>query len=421
LVEIVSVLVLTFSHLTFPAMQVDPSILYAHVLGCIFNYASLPDLHSLTSVSRSWQQAVFTKARGDLELKTTLGEPRPGLPSLLAVVRSRLRFHINVLHIDHPVNAVVLLVLHTHFSHLDSLVATLGDQVAPFDFPAQLSNLVLKLQFTAAGSLQHFTAAVSGLKKLILLRLNLGGCAAGIIGDLSFAFLEHVQCQGLSVLAIQGLSILDTAALQLCLPLSVCDVSFCGRAGLLDCVDKKRLSSLAVNVTNEEDAISLTTFLKLSMLNVSVGVSHADFLVRLPELVVLDLSFKGFPVEMDRVVNALRMCTHLTNLCLGGGQPLPCSSKHLADILPSMPRLRLLSLSACDDLDSLDFLAAGTLSTTLQRFILRSCGKIQAMEVYKVLTLKALTHFSPIDSFYPPLHDFARQYDMSSLLALMRQ
>ncbi len=95
-----------------------------------------------------------------------------------------------------------------------------------------------------------------------------------------------------------------------------------------------------------------------------VRLEHADFLLRLPALASLSLSFY-YGIDTPRVMAALQTCTQLTELALSGFDGFNFTSEQLASCLQHMPRMQKLDLRHCIALSSLSFLAVGTLPSTL--------------------------------------------------------
>ena len=137
-----------------------------------------------------------------------------------------------------------------------------------------------------------------------------------------------------------------------------------------------------------------------------MSCGNADFLHGLSALQALKLHFSTsalVAVDIPRTCAALQSCMGLCELLLAN---LSCTSKQLASALQRMPLLHTLELGQMLLLDSLSFLSAGTLASTLTSFSLgNTAGQLPLRELHKVHALRHLQHLSlHYHSFDEELH-----------------
>ena len=162
----------------------------------------------------------------------------------------------------------------------------------------------------------------------------------------------------------------------------------------------------------------------------SLRLDHADFIENLPLLTDLHLQWNmdfclDVNVNTERVVRSLQTCTKLQKLYL---KTLNISAAQLCQMIPYTPQLASLSIHNCmSSIDSLEFLATGTLASTLTRLELGNLGrhvpidelpKLRVLGALKALVLDvnftfssrlsddAIKQFTPPSNYFPKLEEF---------------
>jgi hypothetical protein len=143
----------------------------------------------------------------------------------------------------------------------------------------------------------------------------------------------------------------------------------------------------------------------------------ADFLLRLPRLRIVSLGFppKGFfmpvvvelsPDDHAQILAAVQRCSRLTELTLNAftNASFQPTAATLTSLLSSTPLLESFTLLLKCPLDSLSFLAAGTLPHRCRSLRLRAVGvRAQALaESEQLLQLRALTKLTLSSTEFRP-------------------
>jgi len=370
--------------------------LHRHALESIFAFLPLTTFAAVTHVSKAWCAAVLSMAPHLLVYVPSREEHlRPLLHSPLRRRVSHLSMSLQSL-----CSSAELAQLADRMSHLRELDAFLGDISAIF--PPQLRSLRV---VQSSGVTQAVIDAIAHLQHLTSLRWNdvaPGVHLAPLTQVNTLTALEPLECgkhaDDVAAFARQLRAVHQLRSLQACsserciLPLSV----------LLAPPHQCQLTDLQAACHSQAEAALLASLPTLTRLQqLGFPLPHADFLTSLPALTTLRIVFAGGnQVDVPRCLAALQTCTRMQELTMHS-TCFHVTSTQLASCLQRMPLLHTLSLGRCQGLQSLAFLSAGSLRSTLTALRLSECApRLPLTEMQHVYALRHLRELELSDRLF---------------------
>jgi hypothetical protein len=314
-----------------------------------------------------------------------------------------------------PFTANSLFIAARHMTQLCELspALKLRPKSGPLTFPPALQKLHLHFNGEpAAADLNEAIKAVSRLPLLESFTIQLNS----IVDQMSFASLASLpQLRHLASHAPNRASLLsDTQVAELrALPrlhqLDVWPMPTSLLRRLLAQPHQLQWQEMTLpEVLDDEAAALLPQLPSLTKIDVFLDAQRFDWLPQLPNLIRADIEVSRSDDEdrapMDSLVAALQRCTKIEYLKLLRSD---LRAAHLADLLPRLPRLRILKLKDTD-IDSLSFLSQAPTTQHLSCLVLSSCNELPVAELRHVHSLRGLKTLILHRSFSAPLDDHSR-------------
>lgn len=389
--------------------------LYRHALESIFAFFSLSDLHTATSVSKSWCLAV-DKMRG---IDATIEQLPDGNP-LFGLCASRLARHIGTIGIGSDplvIDQAGLYLVGLRMTSLHTLYyRRLGKLpfVGPLIFPPSLTHLSVECESVVTVTNRVILAAshLSSLNRLDLnARVSLSVNLAPLRGLPSLQTLHFKLCTNDNLTLQQSEDLRAMPSLtHLRAPFDSQDM----RMLLSGAPHQLALRALSFGGIMDDDTISLLASLH-SISNLGLGdTNELKCLASLPNLTTLQLDdFALQPILKGTIIGG--QCAHLTQLSINTSG---LTSAQLGALLSRMPRLCKLYITEMQRLESLEFLSAEPLASTLTRLELEECchAQLSADELHHVFSLRNLEHLQLVDCFSERLDSLTlREFKVPSL------
>jgi hypothetical protein len=360
------------------------SRLYRHVRECIADFLTLPELATLMSVNKEWQDVIVRMPCSRLNLLSKSEDVR------LDMMHSRLHRHIIGIMGGDVLTTMEMSLYFFRMPHLKWLELTLAEDIMVKQLPTQLK--ILKLEFSEDDDL-GFQSVIDAIGKLQLLR-ELQLVAKSSVEDVDLSPLANAPALIQLVLDVNGIfTDAQTQQLHLLSRLRRLELSNeCSlRVLLVNPQSFQKLRSLQCTINSDEEATFLCMLPSLKHLKLwSADCTHIDFVHHLPKLVTLLLDVPQ-SVDTPRIIKSLQSCTKLHTLTLDGRSGFDITSEQLASCVQHMPQLQELELLDCKALFSLSFLSAGTLCHTLTILSIGDCDRrIPLTELHKVNALRSL-------------------------------
>jgi len=392
--------------------------LYKHALESIFSLLSLVDLNSVLAVSRSWSAAV-NSMRG-------IGARIERLSALNKVCASRLARHIGTL--GSRENPIVLAqeeeirIMCTNMIGLRSLYCELREWypgmfcLPRFMFPSSLTQLTVKpWPGMEPRDVARMMAAVGRLTMLTSFETDLDAIA--VDQEFSFAPLRHcTQLTALSFYLNTDLSLQQADELRAISNLTELDLLL--KEDELLCLLRAphQLQWTALKTYGHLNSGSIALLAAQPTLTALEVFSEytVTFLQSLVNLRCLDLNdfaleeeFPSPPAEQLIEGHGPGWCQQqqLTQLNIDTSR---LTSAHLSALLSLLPAVSLLSLCNMEEMESLSFLASGSLPRTITSLTLEHCRHplLHAEELHHLFCLRQLTSLSVSECFSERLDSF---------------
>lgn len=430
-----------------------PPRLYQDAIVSVMRFLHLKELAVAAAVQRDWNAAVVVMPPRHFELLcatctgntgTEAQELKLARPATeLVASRSPLLKHVAALHL-HAMHNVLDSESASKLIHLRLLtfVVPLPLVPLPLVFPPNLSHLCLRFQRPSMGiivldegeNMRQTLTALQHCKQLHTLELDVR---------------RYDQRLPLRLLSAEHLPSLRSLTMRIRVwfraTLTASHIADIGRFTQLDhflFVDAEDNQAGLLNgeFLNEQTTVrwkSASTHVSpialidewdrirflpsLTALHGSWIGPNLDWLLFLPLLRVLDLSFFSISAdaaealrECEPLMPGLLSCVHLTELTLMDNCPL--RSDHLARVMGVMPLLTTLRLFDHATLDSLSFLSAGQLPSTLRRLELHRCRHLAPAEETHIRCLRALRSLDLTDSMQLSAATVSRSQPPSTIL-----
>jgi hypothetical protein len=391
--------------------------LYRHALESIFVFATLAELHVIMRVCKEWCLAIgsMKACRFKCELPQVDVSVSDTSRQLASICNSPLARHIDTLkywRYAQQLSGQNMALIYERLPHLTSLSINPVADAHPAAFPPSLTLLHLCFDYSATlASIQATIETTAQLSQLQYLQLGIRNQSSQ--DAICFAPLARLQ----------HLTTLQTWTIPLSMT-HVREISTIRHLRKLECIRTNvsvhdllthlkqpiQLTSLQGFVVHSEtDAEALTSFPLLTKLSASwIRVPHVDFLLQMPELEWLHLTFESTPVQVvdvTRVAVALRSCTHLTKLSLGAGIiRTGAQACHIFECLRVMPLLESLDLwmthGLAEPVDAHTLVAVLQTCTGLQRLMINCRGiRITSEQLHECLQcMPVLEDLSFIDA-----------------------
>ena len=375
------------------------SVLYRDALACVLAFASLSDIHAVACVCKKWKHAALAIPSLGLMHSIIIEKDRAKL--FVTMCYSDLRRHIKDLWILGSLTCEQLAMLWYAMPHLSVFSCTINCGVTAMRFAPNVGELNVRFgKDTNTETLNRVIEAIARLRLVHTLQLSFEECPIEATEGMLLAPLAHVA--SLTDLEIQCLKETNkrhieelrtvTQLRRISVDLSRIDLDTLFATGH----NFRHLDMLSVHLNwnlCDETWGTLAQFSRITDLELhSIGQRHADIIVRLPCLTSLMLDFRAEEddIEFDPVMKALQQCVQMKKLHLWGAD-VGFTSDQLAVALQRMPFLATLWLNECKRLDSLSFLAAGTITSTLTELKMgMGTKKILQADVVRLDSLKSL-------------------------------
>jgi len=402
-------------------MSPAPS-LHRHALESVFAFFEPSEMAMVSVVSRDWRAATMSMAPLDWRM-------RAFDPARMAqICGSPLRRHVDTLDCCNDnvaARSECLQLLSQHMPRLRELSVALQLPLPPgvaLEFPAGLRTLDLLLQnefcaedeVSACASLADVFAVVGGLAQLeeLLLFFDL---PPEWESAFSFSPLKRLPRLRFLTLTFSGGAIprlsdkhiAELRALEQLESFSMAvDAPLLGR--LFAEPHSLRWRELGGLWRLIEDMAQLLPRLPLRTVDARLVMPHADFVMQLPHLTALRIgSANREPVDTERIFQAVGKCTQLRELKLQdgiGGNELHFTSALIGACLVRLPNLQRLVIHGATKLETLSFLAQGSLPQSLTELGLRDFSqRLPLAELHHVHQLRELRLFILRNVFDAPL------------------